>query len=242
MRASNNPPPSIIAIDGPAASGKSTLGKQLADLLGYLYFDTGVMYRAVTWLALKDRIDISDEVKITHLAEESQIDVRPPSQTDGRDVDVWVGDQDVTWEIRRPEVEANVSVVSAYPGVRQALSLQQRRIGLRGRVVMVGRDIGTVVLPEADLKIFLDASVEERARRRLLDVTARGEKLSYGDVLDAMRMRDQIDSTRETSPLRPAEDAVILNSDQLSIDQVIGVVKELITEGTVSSKGQELHE
>jgi len=235
MRVSNNHPPSIIAIDGPAASGKSTLGKRLADLLGYLYFDTGVMYRAVTWLALTNRADIKDEVEITRLAEESQIDVRPPSRTDGRDYDVWVGEQDVTWEIRRPEVEANVSAVSAYPGVRKALSFQQRRIGLRGRVVMVGRDIGTVVLPEADLKIYLDASVEKRAKRRYLEVTARGEILSYDDILEAMMMRDQIDSTREVSPLRPAEDAVILNSDQLSIEQVIDRVNELIAERSTSS-------
>jgi cytidylate kinase len=236
MRVSSDQPPSIIAIDGPAASGKSTLGKRLADLLGgYLYFDTGVMYRAVTWLALNNRADINDEVEITRLAEESQIDVRPPSRPDGRDYDVWVGEQDVTWEIRRPEVEANVSAVSAYPGVRKALSFQQRRIGLRGRVVMVGRDIGTVVLPEAGLKIYLDASVEKRAKRRYLEVTARGEILSYDDILGAMRMRDQIDSTREVSPLRPAEDAVTLNSDQLSIEQVIDQVNELIAARSTSS-------
>jgi CMP/dCMP kinase len=179
MKISSNPLPSIIAIDGPAASGKSTLGKRLADLLGYLYFDTGVMYRAVTWQALKNNIDINDEIEITRLAEESQIDVRPPSQPDGRDYDVRVNEQDVTWDLRRPEVEANVSIVSAYPGVRRALTFQQRRIGLRRNVVMVGRDIGTVVLPEADLKIYLDATVEERARRRYIEAIARGGDLSY---------------------------------------------------------------
>jgi cytidylate kinase len=140
--------PKIIAIDGPAASGKSTLGKMLADNLGYLYLDTGVMYRAVTWAALHDALTIQDEGAITELAEKINIDIRPASKEDGRNYDVWVNGVDITWEIRRPEVEANVSMVSAYPGVRSAMTNQQRRIGLRGNVVMVGRDIGTVVLPE----------------------------------------------------------------------------------------------
>ena len=222
--------PNIIAIDGPAASGKSTLGKALADDLGYLYFDTGVMYRAVTWLVLQNGLNMDDEGAITHLAESALIDVRPPSTQDGRGYDVWIGPEDITWEIRRPEVDANVSVVSAYPGVRHALSSQQRRIGLRGRVIMVGRDIGTVVLPEADLKIYLDATVEERARRRYLEVTARGERADYASILEAMKIRDQIDSTREVSPLRPADDAVILDSDGLSLDQVIAKARQLIAD------------
>jgi cytidylate kinase len=167
--------PLIIAIDGPAASGKSTIGKRLAEHLGYLFFDTGVMYRAITWIALRSGIDVSNESAITRLAEETFVDVRPASQPD-RVCDVIVGFTDITWETRRPEVDANVSVVSAYPGVRRALSAQQRRIGQRGRVVMVGRDIGTVVLPEADLKIYLDASAEERARRRFDEIVARGEQ------------------------------------------------------------------
>ena len=159
-------PPYIIAIDGPAASGKSTLGLRLAGSLGYLFFDTGVMYRAVTWAALVRGLEINDEKAVTQLAETAQIDVRPSSQNDGRTSDVLLDGVDITWETRRPDVEASVSPVSAYRGVRQALASQQRRIGQRGRIVMVGRDIGTVVLPEADLKIYLDASAEERARRR----------------------------------------------------------------------------
>ena len=140
-------PPSIIAIDGPAASGKSTIGKRLADALGYLFFDTGVMYRAVTWLVLQREIDIRDEASITTLAETVPIEVQPPSQADGRACDVFVEGVDITWEARRPEVDANVSAVSTYPGVRRALSAQQRRIGLRGIVdtqlseqVAIGRD------------------------------------------------------------------------------------------------------
>ena len=166
--------PSIIAIDGPAASGKSTIGKRLADELGYLFFDTGVMYRAVTWIALQRGVDVRDEAAVTRLAEETPMDVAPASKSDGRACDVLVEGRDITWETRRPEVDANVSIVSAYAGVRRALSAQQRRIGQRGRVVMVGRDIGTVVLPEADLKIYLDASAEERARRRFDEIVAQG--------------------------------------------------------------------
>jgi CMP/dCMP kinase len=221
--------PDIIAIDGPSASGKSTLAKRIADELGYLYFDTGIMYRAITWLAQCQGIDIGDEDDITRLAEQAQIDVRPPSKSDGRSYDVWVDEQDITWEIRQPQVDASVSIVSAYAGVRQALTKLQRLIGMRGRVVMVGRDIGTVVLPEADLKIYLDASVEERARRLFQEVQQRGEVLSYDDILSSMRMRDQIDTTREIAPLRPAPDAVILNSEGMNIEQVVDTVRQIIT-------------
>jgi cytidylate kinase len=215
----------IIAIDGPAASGKSTLGQKLAEALGYLYFDTGVMYRAVTWAALQRHLDITDEKAITNLAESLKIDVRPPSIQDGRGYDVIVNVQDVTWVIRSPEVDANVSAVSAYPGVRSALTSQQRRISLRGNVVMVGRDIGTVVLPEADLKIYLDASVEERARRRYEELCKRGQQADMNEILAAMRQRDQIDSTREVAPLRVADDAQIIDSDGLDADQVLEQAK-----------------
>ena len=220
--------PNIIAIDGPAASGKSTLAEKLAYGLGYLYFDTGIMYRAVTWVASQRGVAVEDETTVTKLAETVAIDVRPPSVDDGRGYDVLVGGKDITWEIRRPEVDAIVSVVSAYPGVRRALSAQQRRIGMRGKVVMVGRDIGTVVLPEADLKIYLDASVEERARRRYVELQARGENAKLDDILEAMRMRDQIDSTRDVAPLRPASDAVLIDSDNLDIDQVLAQVERLV--------------
>jgi len=219
--------PNIIAIDGPAASGKSTIGKRLADDLGYLFFDTGVMYRAVTWIALQRGVDVNDEPAVTRLAVEIPIDVAPVSKMDGRACDVLVEGVDITWEVRRPEVDANVSVVSAYPGVRQALSQQQRRIGQRGRVVMVGRGIGTVVLPEADLKIYLDASARERARRRYKEIIARGEQADFKEILSKVRARDQIDSTRAVAPLRPAEDAIIIDSDKMSADQVFARIREL---------------
>lgn len=223
-----SPLPSIIAIDGPAASGKSTIGLRLANALGYLFFDTGVMYRAITWLALERGIDLGDEPAITALAEEAQIDVAPASQEDGRVCDVLINGRDVTWETRTRQVDENVSVVSAYRGVRAALSRQQRRIGQRGGIVMVGRDIGTVVLPDADLKIYLDATAEERARRRYEEIVARGGKPDYGEILKRVVERDRIDSTRDVAPLRAAEDAVIVNSNELSADQVFEQVLALV--------------
>ena len=220
--------PSIIAIDGPAASGKSTLGARLAEKLGYIYFDTGVMYRAVTWAALERGMDIGDEAAVTNLAERMQIDVLAPTMEDGRQYTVMCEGHDVTWAIRTPEVDRAVSPVSAYPGVRTAMTAQQRRIGLAGHVVMVGRDIGTVVLPEAGLKIYLDASAEERACRRQAECLARGESVEFKNVLSAMMQRDQIDSGRATAPLRPAEDAVIVDSTHLDIAGVVQVVEKLV--------------
>lgn len=228
--------PHIIAIDGPAASGKSTLAELLARSLGYLYFDTGIMYRAITWVALQRGVAIEDESIVTNLAESVVIDVKPPSIEDGRGYDVIVSGKDITWDIRRPEVDVNVSVVSAYPGVRKALSAQQRRIGLRGQVVMVGRDIGTVVLPEAALKIYLDASVEERARRRYMELQARGDNAKFADILAAMRRRDKIDSTRDIAPLRPADDAVIIDSDNMDITQVLAYVERLVQRDDCASQ------
>jgi len=220
-------PASIIALDGPAASGKSTLGRRLADALGYLFFDTGVMYRAITWIALQRNMDLRDEAAITELAENAQIDIRPPSKNDGRACDVIINEKDVTWDMRGDDVDANVSAVSAYAGVRKALSEQQRRIGLRGKVVMVGRDIGTVVLPEADLKIYLDAGAEERAGRRYNEMVARRDKADYDEILKKVIERDHIDSTRAVAPLRPADDAVIIDSDKLDADEVFAYVMKL---------------
>ncbi len=219
--------PDIIAIDGPAASGKSTLGRRLADALGYLFFDTGVMYRAVTWVMLHRGVDVKDEAKVTCLAETVPIDVRPPSKEDGRPCDVLADGVDITWETRTPEVEAYVSPVSAYQGVRKALASQQRRIGLRGKVVMVGRDIGTVVLPEAQLKIYLVASPEERARRRYQEILDRGGSADYETILAGVMRRDEIDSHRAFSPLKAAPDAIILDSDRLNADEVFAKVEKL---------------
>ncbi len=220
--------PSIIAIDGPAASGKSTLGERLAQRLGYLFFDTGIMYRAVTWAAIKQLGRVDDERAVSALAEKVEIDLRPPTAADGRTADVLLDGVDITWDIRRPEVDANVSEVSAFGRVRKAMTEQQRRIGHRGSVVMVGRDIGTVVFPEAELKIYLVASVEERARRRYHEIIQRGETADCGEILQALRRRDEYDSGRTLAPLRPADDAVILDSDNLSIDEVLESAIKLV--------------
>jgi cytidylate kinase len=221
--------PNIIAIDGPAASGKSTLGLRLANALGYLFFDTGIMYRAVTWVALQSGIDVRDETAVTAQAEKTQIEIAPASQSDGRACDILVEGKDITWDTRTPDVEAHVSVVAAYPGVRRALSAQQRRIGLRGKIVMVGRDIGTVVLPEADLKIYLDATAGQRARRRSDEILARGGAAEYEEILGKVIERDRIDSTRDVAPLKAAADAVTIDSDSMNANEVFEKVLALCT-------------
>lgn len=219
------PIPEAITIDGPASSGKSTVAAILAKQLGYLYFDTGVMYRAVTLGALRSAIFIDNEQAVSSLAESVRIDIREPSFNDGRQYDVLLDGEDITWDIRTREVDQNVSQVSTYAGVRKAMTSQQRKIGLRGKVVMVGRDIGTVVLPEAKLKIFLDASAEERARRRYKELIERGENADYEGILAGIKRRDSIDSSREIAPLKPAEDAVIVDTDILSIEQVVDRIR-----------------
>ena len=223
--------PSIIAIDGPAASGKSTVGGLLAERLGYVFFDSGVMYRAVTWIALQRGVPIEDEAGISALAGAVCIEVTRPTVDDGRQYTVLVDGQDVTWDLRRPEVDLGVSPVSAYAGVRCALTAQQRRLGLQGGIVMVGRDIGTVVLPEADLKIYLDATVEERARRRWLELRARNPAADHDEVLASMRRRDWIDSSRQLAPLCPAEDAHILDTTGLDLEQVLARVETWLCQG-----------
>jgi|Deesub1362A_J573_1020465.scaffolds.fasta_scaffold01926_4 cytidylate kinase len=221
-------PKGMIAIDGPASSGKTTVAQRVARALGYLFLDTGAMYRAVTLAALRLGIDIEDEDAVSNLAGQLKIDIRPPSQSDGRHYDVLLDGRDVTWAIRQPEVDANVSRVSAYAGVRRAMTQRQREIGLRGGVVMAGRDIGTVVLPEADLKIYLDASVEERAKRRYGELKARGEEVEYAEILRSMKRRDQVDSTRQLAPLRRAPEAVYLDTTGKPIDQVVEEILELV--------------
>jgi cytidylate kinase len=217
-----------IAIDGPAGAGKSTIGLGLARHLGFLYFDTGVMYRAVTLAALQRGIATDDEDAVSLLAEAVHIEVLPPHEDDGRQYTVRLDGEDVTWAIRRADVDAAVSVVSAFPRVRQAMVAQQRRVASIGRVVMVGRDIGTVVMPDADLKIYLDATVEARARRRHRELQRRGVPTSYADVLASMRKRDELDTSRSASPLRPADDALIVDSTDMDADETLAHVIALV--------------
>jgi len=186
------------------------------------------MYRALTLAVFQAGLEISDEVAIGKLAEKIRIDVGPPSIDDGRDYDVHLDGRDVTWEIRTDVVNDYVSDMSAYGAVRKAMTDQQRRIAKENKVVMVGRDIGTVVMPDADLKIFLDASIEVRAHRRFQEILERGEHADYEAVLQSLKNRDQIDSNREIAPLKPAKDAVIINADCLGIQQVLEKAKELV--------------
>jgi cytidylate kinase len=220
--------PSTIAVDGPAASGKSTIGGLLAERLGYLYFDTGVMYRAVTWVAIEQGISVDDEPAVNSLAERLQIDVIRPTVDDGRQYTILADGQDVTWEIRRPEVDMGVSPISAYAGVRAALTAQQRRIAQKGKIVMVGRDIGTVVLPDADLKIYLDATLQERADRRYRETLARGEAAGFDQVLASVQRRDEIDSGRALAPLRAAHDAIVIDTTAMGIQEVLERVLVLV--------------
>ncbi|MBI4319038.1 MAG: (d)CMP kinase [Chloroflexi bacterium] len=222
------PQASIIAIDGPAGSGKSALGESLAHRLGYLYFDTGVVYRAVTWVALQRDVDVHDEAAVTSIAESINIEVTRPTVDDSRQYTVLADGEDVTWQIFYREVDANVSPVSAHPRVRRALLALQQTIARRGRVVMVGRDIGTVVAPDADLKIFLNAAPEVRAHRRHLQALQRAQHADYQQILADLRRRDKIDSERQAAPLRPADDAVLLSTDSLTVDEEVGFICRLV--------------
>lgn len=224
--------PSVIAIDGPAGVGKSTIGQLLAERLGYRYFDTGVLYRAVAVEALRRGVAPDDAEGLTALAASLRIEVLPPTVADGRQYTVLVDGRDVTWDLRRPEVDAVVSLISAIPGVRRALLMEQRRIAAQGQIVMVGRDIGTVVLPDADLKLFIEATVEERARRRYRESVTRGDAVSYEEVLAAMHERDRLDRIKPISPLVPAKDAVIVDTTGLSVEEVLARVLEIVSQTT----------
>lgn len=221
--------PRRIAIDGPAGSGKSTIGEQLARGLGYLYIDTGAMYRAVTWLALQEAVDIDDGPALALLAQRAEVVVSRPHITDGRQYTVTVRGHDVTWDIRDAPVTRAVSVVSAHPEVRAILIAQQRTMASaqQNGVVMVGRDIGAVVLPDAELKIYLTASPEERARRRYAELLQHQERQdsalpSMDEVLRDIQRRDEIDRVN----MQPASDAIIIATDHLSVSQVLEVIYE----------------
>jgi CMP/dCMP kinase len=217
----------VVAIDGPAAAGKSTVARLLADRLGALLFDTGALYRAVALAALRSGISPDDASSLSRIAADAEILVRSPSLRDGRLYDVWLNGEDVTWSLRDPEVSAIVSRVAEHPAVRSALLPVQRTIASSGPVVMVGRDIGTVVVPDAGLKIYLDATPEERARRRFREAAARGSKQSYESVLAETLHRDAIDSGRQTAPLRPAPDAVQIKSDGVPIEEIVAEIESL---------------
>jgi cytidylate kinase len=222
--------PLLIAVDGSAASGKTSVGRMLAERLGYRFLDTGIMYRAITWAALERGIDPHDAEALAKLA--SAIDMRVVLPVPGSDeaARIRIDGADVTDKLRSPEVDDAVSAVSQAAGVRDALVRRQKEIAKNGRIVMAGRDIGTVVLPNAPLKLYFDASLEERARRRHADFVRVGHESSEEAVLEDLRRRDRIDSGRELSPMKPADDAVVIDTDGMTMDQVLARALELAEE------------
>jgi cytidylate kinase len=218
----------VVAIDGPGGAGKSTVARILADRIGAMLFDTGALYRAVTLTAMRHDVAGSDAIQLADRARELAIEMRPASVADGRQDDVLLNGEDVTWEIRTPEIDARVSEVSAHPAVREALLDVQRRVADGALVVMVGRDIGTVVIPNAGVKIFLEASAEERARRRVAELDGRGVATTYEQVLVDLMARDAYDSGRETAPLAAAADAIRVDTDGRTVDQVADAIQGIV--------------
>jgi CMP/dCMP kinase len=215
--------PLTIAIDGPAGAGKSTAARLVAQRLGYLYIDSGAMYRTVALQALRRGVNPDDDGALTRLAEETHVRFKPGAGT----VRVCLDGRDVSHDIRTSEVTALSSRVSVVPGVREALVRQQRELGARGGVVMEGRDIGTVVFPHAEVKVFLEASLDERAVRRVTELRTKGFDVCFSEIRCDIEERDQRDAWREVSPMRPAADAVRIVTDELSIDEVVERILDL---------------
>ena len=224
--------PRTIAIDGPAGAGKSTIGALVAERLGYLFLDTGAMYRAVALAAQRRGIDPDDGAKLTELATTVRIMIGPPTKQDGRVYTVLLDGSDVTWDIRSADIDRIVSQVARVSGVRAAMVEQQRALAGQARVVMVGRDIGTVVLPGAEKKIFLTASAGERARRREEELASRGERRPRQELLNEILRRDQLDTNRAVSPLKTAVDAVVVQTDGLSVKEALERVLGAISQRT----------
>jgi cytidylate kinase len=215
-----------IAIDGPAAAGKSTVAKRLAEKLSYLYIDTGAMYRALTYCALKRGVDVNDEKGLMNVLHDTYIELKPSE----RGQLVFVNGEDVTEFIRQSDVTNSVSYVAKHPAVREEMVKRQREFAKHGGVVMDGRDIGTHVLPNAEVKIFLLASVEERAKRRHAENIARGFPSDLEQLKEEIARRDKIDSEREVSPLKKADDAVEIDTTSLSIDEVVAEIMKIVVE------------
>lgn len=221
----------IVAIDGRTAAGKSTVARAIATRLGFRYVDTGAMYRSVALAAIRRGVDLADTDATARLAGALVIDFRPAADAAAGDR-VVVDGEDVTEAIRTPDVSEGASIVSVSPGVRSALVARQRAMGAEGGVVMEGRDIGTVVFPDADVKFFLDASLGVRARRRHAELRARGAEVDLEDVRRTEAERDQRDETRALSPLRPAADAVVLDTTTQGLEDVINSIVRLVRERT----------
>lgn len=212
-----------IAIDGPAGAGKSTVAKKLAKLLNYTYIDTGAMYRAITYKAIQEKVNLIEENKIADIAQSADIILEGEK--------IFLDGKDISEEIRKPGVSEKVSLVSKIPKVREILVQKQRKIAEGKNVVMDGRDIGTVVLPDAQFKFFLTASLEERAKRRYRELKTKNVNVSYYEVLKEIENRDTIDSQRDTSPLKIAEDSIVIDTTYLSEEEVLEKLYNIIKEG-----------
>lgn len=226
-----------VAIDGPVAAGKTTVGDLVARKLGAVAFDTGILYRAVAHAVVRDGLDPDDADVVAKLAGDLDVKIQPASKDDGRSQDILVDGEDVTWGLRTPAVDRVLPPVSANPGVREALLETQRQIGRSGRVVMIGRDIGTVILPDADFKFFIDAPMPERARRRHQELIERGVEISYDEVLRDLEQRDRVDSSRAVAPLKPADDAVRIDTNGRSAEDVAAIIVETVRAGCHGASG-----
>ena len=229
MNSNQNPMPMQIALDGPSASGKSTVGAMLAERLGCDFLDTGMMYRAVTYLTIKNRISAKDLDEVQTIAASTSFSV---SQDESSDWRLFADGKDITDHLYSDEVNFKISPISAIPAVRRALIRQQRNIAGAGPIVMAGRDIGTVVLADAPIKIYLTASASTRADRRTSDSDGNADRQSYQQVLQSIQRRDEIDSNRADSPLRPADDAIIITTDDLTAEEVAEEILALIRSAT----------
>ncbi len=227
----------VIAIDGPVASGKSELGRRLAERLGWRMLDTGVMYRALTWLALERSVDLQDETALTRLAEAVQMEVGPPLSGSDESATIIVDGLDATAHLREKHVESSVSTVAAVAGARQQLVARQREEAEREHLVIVGRDIGTVVAPDAAVKIYLVATPTERARRRAAEIRATGRSVAERQVLEDLLRRDERDAGRIDSPLRAAENAQEMDTSALSIDKMVEAALQIVAKRLPEAMG-----
>jgi len=213
-----------IAIDGPAGAGKSTIARRLADKLDYIYIDTGAMYRCLTWKALKSNIDLADSAGLTKMAEDTRIEFK---QNTGQQL-VFCDGMDVSFAIRSPEVNSAVSIIASHPHIRSIMVHQQQEMARNHSVVMDGRDIGECVLPNAEYKFFLTASIEERARRRLADLTKSGFTPDYDTVIMDISQRDCNDSNREIGALKVLPDSIVVDTSNKSIDDMMNLIMDII--------------
>ncbi len=220
--------PKTIAVDGPAGSGKSTVSYAIARRLDYLFIDTGAFYRGLTLLALENNVDPHDSPSIVNLAHFTRLDMKPAHIDDGRQYTFLADDRDITHAINSPQVDAKVSIVAAHSDVRAAVLQTQRDLAVRGKIIMAGRDIGTVVLPNADLKLYIDASLDKRAERRYQQRLRNGEQADLALIREGLRRRDEIDSGRDTAPLLQAVDAILIDTTDLSLDEAIEAAYRII--------------